>query len=100
MKINLLIGLQKSGYPRCEVKKQKRKLCRREIKITAAEKKKPAIASGLFNMAHSGGFEPPTARFVAKHYTFINQNLKQINFTPNATWHHLIYKDFFYCFNP
>ena len=28
--------------------------------------KKPAIC-GLFNMAHPGGFEPPTARFVAEY---------------------------------
>lgn len=29
--------------------------------------KKPVTWTGFFNMVHSGGFEPPTARFVAEY---------------------------------
>src|SRR5690606_37529304 len=34
---------------------------------SCAHKKSPQASCGLFNMAHSGGFEPPTARFVAEY---------------------------------
>src|SRR5690554_3912410 len=31
------------------------------------KKKGLSLLTGLFNMVHSGGFEPPTARFVAEY---------------------------------
>lgn len=31
------------------------------------EMKKPRRVDGAFELAHSGGFEPPTARFVAEY---------------------------------
>ncbi len=37
------------------------------IQQISDEKKPTGKPVGFFNMAHSGGFEPPTARFVAEY---------------------------------
>ncbi len=35
--------------------------------MLGAQEKRACIAAGPFGMADSGGFEPPTARFVAEY---------------------------------
>ncbi len=35
--------------------------------MLGAQEKRACIAAGPFSMADSGGFEPPTARFVAEY---------------------------------